>query len=90
MASKFGTTNPVIRDHEINGCSVRMTIDENGISFIRKGDKHRTKASVSVDWTTILESCDDHVYAELGFTKTNGNINGNGSHEEEPPVSANA
>lgn len=71
MASTFEKTNPIKRDHVIEGYAVKMVIDGEGITFTRKGDKHRDKASVKVSWTDIAEIGAERsgvsFYAHLGF-----------------------
>jgi hypothetical protein len=75
MASKFANTQPVIRDHEIEGYPVRITIDGDGVTFQRKGDRSRDKAQVVVPWSAIAEIGADKdpnvegkgFYAHLGF-----------------------
>jgi hypothetical protein len=46
---------PVIREIEIEGYWFKTTSDANGISFIKKGDKHREKPTITVSWLDILE-----------------------------------
>lgn len=55
MASTFAKTAPITRDHFIEGYGVRIVIDGNGITFQRKGDRSREKATITVPWTAVAE-----------------------------------
>lgn len=55
MASSFENTQEIIRQHVIEGYEVKMTINKDGISMIRKGDKSRDKKTLFISWTTICE-----------------------------------
>lgn len=71
MASRFGQTKDVIRDHDIEGYECRIFISGDGIRFQRKGDKHRDKKHVTLTWGQIAELGAEKLgvsfYSHLGF-----------------------
>jgi hypothetical protein len=69
MASRFEDTKPVIRDLYIDGHGVRVTMDANGVHFIRKGDKHRHKKTLSQSWKDVFDASGDDPYSFLELKK---------------------
>lgn len=75
MANTFDKTAKITRDHFVEGYSVRIFIDGEGIRFQRKGDRSRDKKSVLVLWGRIAEigaECDPNCagqdfYSYLGL-----------------------
>ena len=56
MATKITDSKPVTREIELQGMSCNVTFDEAGITISRKGDKHRDKRSLTLDWDDLMDS----------------------------------
>lgn len=72
MAKTFGEKK-VIKEMTIDEMTFNVTMDANGVTFVRKGDRHKAedKVNLQVSWDLVLGAAEDAAGVEaekyLGF-----------------------